>query len=136
MSLKTDTSSASPKFDSFSSAFDYCREADTPVTVIIAGEKWKLYPSGRAEEKGEAILYAKIRLTEEIERAIPLSGGWNNKWSEGTEFFVRQNRPGEGMVVVGGVDAGIGIPPEAVIIIKTFDSFGTMLTELKRGSHE
>ncbi len=36
-------------FDDFSEAFDYCREANAPVTVIVNGEKWQLFPSGRAE---------------------------------------------------------------------------------------
>ena len=39
------------EFDDFSDAFDYCREANHPVTVIICGEKYKLFPSGRAEKK-------------------------------------------------------------------------------------
>ena len=37
------------QFDDFSSAFDYCREVDKPVTVYVAGERWKLYPSGQAK---------------------------------------------------------------------------------------
>lgn len=41
-------------FDDFSEAFDYCREADKPVTVIVQDEKYepgeyKLYPSGTAK---------------------------------------------------------------------------------------
>lgn len=39
-------------FDDFSDAFDYCRERDCPVVVLVAGEKWKLYPSGHAERMG------------------------------------------------------------------------------------
>ena len=39
-------------FETFSEAFDYCREGDTPVQVVITGELvwklYKLYPSGRA----------------------------------------------------------------------------------------
>jgi len=38
-------------FDDFSAAFAYCRECNKPMVVIISGEKWKLYPSGRAEKK-------------------------------------------------------------------------------------
>jgi hypothetical protein len=37
-------------FSDFSDAFDYCREKDRPVTVLVQGEKWKLYPSGHAVE--------------------------------------------------------------------------------------
>jgi hypothetical protein len=36
------------EFPDFEAAFDYCREKDHPVTVLVAGEKWKLYLSGRA----------------------------------------------------------------------------------------
>ena len=38
-------------FDEFTEAFDYCRAAGRPVTVQVRGETWKLYPSGRAEQK-------------------------------------------------------------------------------------
>lgn len=42
-------------FDDFSEAFDYCREADKPVTVIVLDERYehgeyKLYPSGIAQQ--------------------------------------------------------------------------------------
>ena len=37
-------------FDDFPEAFDYCREKDQPVVVIVAGERWKLYPSGHATQ--------------------------------------------------------------------------------------
>ena len=40
------------KFDDWSEAFDYCREGDKPVRVIIvedgAFELWVLFPSGQA----------------------------------------------------------------------------------------
>jgi len=36
-------------FDTFPEAFDYCREKGTPVIVLIAGDKWKIFPSGLAE---------------------------------------------------------------------------------------
>ena len=36
-------------FDGFPEAFDYCREKDQPVTVLVLGEKWRLYPSGNAK---------------------------------------------------------------------------------------
>lgn len=39
------------EFDTFQEAFDYCREAGRPITVLVDGEKWKLYPSGRAERR-------------------------------------------------------------------------------------
>lgn len=35
-------------FEDFPDAFDYCREKDQPVVVLVAGEEWKLYPSGSA----------------------------------------------------------------------------------------
>lgn len=37
------------QFDDFSTAFDYCREADKPVAVRVGGERWKLYPSGQVK---------------------------------------------------------------------------------------
>lgn len=39
------------QFDGFPEAFDYCRECGRPVVVVIKGETWKLYPSGRAERQ-------------------------------------------------------------------------------------
>ena len=36
-------------FDTFSEAFDYCREGDSPVTVIVEGKRHKLFPSGHAK---------------------------------------------------------------------------------------
>jgi len=37
-----------PEFDNFAAAFDYCRETDHPVRVLVNGARWKLYPSGKA----------------------------------------------------------------------------------------
>lgn len=37
-------------FSDWSVAFDFCREKNQPVTVMISGEKWKLYPSGSAKK--------------------------------------------------------------------------------------
>jgi|10_taG_2_1085330.scaffolds.fasta_scaffold00110_8 hypothetical protein len=42
------------RHDAFSDAPPYCREKGSPVTVIVDGEKWKLFSSGRAEYKGRA----------------------------------------------------------------------------------
>ncbi len=41
--------------DAWAEAFDYCREADKPICVLVHGTKYKLFPSGRAEnlETGE-----------------------------------------------------------------------------------
>ena len=42
-----------PTFINFPNAFDYCREADQPVRVVIIGNMawklYKLYPSGKAD---------------------------------------------------------------------------------------
>ena len=38
------------KFDDFPEAFDYCRDTNAPVIVMVAGDKWKLYPSGHAKK--------------------------------------------------------------------------------------
>jgi hypothetical protein len=37
-------------FSDFSDAFDYCREVDRPVVVLVQAEQWNLFPSGRAVE--------------------------------------------------------------------------------------
>jgi len=39
------------KFKTFNEAFDFCREKDCPVIVRIKNERWKLYPSGKAEKQ-------------------------------------------------------------------------------------
>lgn len=36
------------EFNSFSGAFDYCREKDQPVVVNVNGTKYKLFPSGKS----------------------------------------------------------------------------------------
>ena len=36
-------------FADFSDAYDYCRECNRPVTVLVNDERWKLFPSGRGE---------------------------------------------------------------------------------------
>ena len=38
-------------FEDLSDAFDYCREKDCPVIVLVKGEKWKLFPSGCAQKQ-------------------------------------------------------------------------------------
>jgi hypothetical protein len=68
-------------------------------------------------------MYAKIRLTEGIQRAVPLSGGWRNQWAAGEEFYVRQGSPDGGMVALFSVDAGIGIPPGCVEVLEEFGLF-------------
>jgi len=38
-------------FEDFSTAFDYCREADRPVDVTMRDKgRWRLYPSGHAKQ--------------------------------------------------------------------------------------
>jgi len=45
-----DAGNALRQFESMSAAFDYCRDMNHPVTVVVRQkglkEKWKLYPSG------------------------------------------------------------------------------------------
>ncbi|MFH2076108.1 MAG: hypothetical protein ABIJ57_12310 [Pseudomonadota bacterium] len=36
------------EFGSMESGFAFCREKNAPVSVLISGEKWKLFPSGKA----------------------------------------------------------------------------------------
>ena len=50
----TKPSKPSKEFSDISDAFDYCREVDKPVIVVILfadgkSEKYKIFPSGRAE---------------------------------------------------------------------------------------
>lgn len=35
-------------FDNISQAFDCCREANHPMSVTVAGERWTIFPSGQA----------------------------------------------------------------------------------------
>lgn len=77
------------------------------------------------------MLFAKIRLTEDIGRAIP-QRGCNNEWPAGTEFFVRQGNPREGiMVVTGGPDAGLGVSPECAEILETFETWAEMQQSIR-----
>ncbi len=39
------------EFETFSEGFDFCREKNCPVVVRIQNKRWKLYPSGKAEQK-------------------------------------------------------------------------------------
>ena len=38
------------EMDSFSDAFDLCRERNRPITVIVNGSVHKIFPSGRADK--------------------------------------------------------------------------------------
>lgn len=60
-------------FDDLPEAFDYCREAGHPVTVMVSGERWKLFPSGSA-----------VQLTNKREETDPALAGyeWAKKNSE------------------------------------------------------
>lgn len=37
-------------FDRWEEAFDTCRILDKPIIAYVVGTRYKLYPSGRAEE--------------------------------------------------------------------------------------
>lgn len=39
-----------PEFDDFEDAFSYVREKNHPCNVSVDHDRWKLYPSGRAEK--------------------------------------------------------------------------------------
>lgn len=39
------------KFGTMQEGFDFCREKNSPVSVLIAGEKRKLFPSGQAKNE-------------------------------------------------------------------------------------
>lgn len=38
------------EFETLTDAFDYCRERNAPVVVIVNKQFWKLFPSGKAIE--------------------------------------------------------------------------------------
>ncbi len=38
------------EFSDMSEAFAFCRRCDRPVIVLVDGKKYRLFPSGRAEE--------------------------------------------------------------------------------------
>lgn len=40
-------------FDDWTLAFDFAREADKPITAIIAGTRYKIYPSGKVVDLDE-----------------------------------------------------------------------------------
>ncbi len=40
-------------FSTMSEAFDYCREKDAPVLVMVRKIRYKLFPSGRGECLGQ-----------------------------------------------------------------------------------
>lgn len=50
-------------FNDFSEAFDFCREGNKPLTVLIKGGKWKLFPSGRAERGKQILKRTQRKLT-------------------------------------------------------------------------
>ena len=74
---------------------------------------------------GDASSYYRVRLTDDIARAIPITAA-NNDWSSGTEFFVRHANPEWSMVVCFGPDAGLGISADLLEIVETFASYGRM----------
>jgi hypothetical protein len=39
------------QFDTMQEAFDWVRECDAPKMAVVDGQLYKLYPSGRAEER-------------------------------------------------------------------------------------
>ena len=47
---KTDNNKTTKEFTDLSIAFDYCREANKPVLVMVQYETWKLFPSGHAKQ--------------------------------------------------------------------------------------
>jgi hypothetical protein len=40
------------EFETFQDAFNFCRSRNSPVIVMVNGEKWHLFPSGRAVQCG------------------------------------------------------------------------------------
>ncbi len=72
-------------------------------------------------QEAQTMLYARIKLTEPIKRHFRLKYQ-RNYWHSGTEFYIRQEQPGYGMVVCEGPDAGLGVPPGAAEVLETFDS--------------
>ena len=47
-------------FATMSEAFDFCRARDKPCRVQVRGQRWKIFPSGRAEPLNYAAVQAGI----------------------------------------------------------------------------
>ena len=41
------------KFEEWDEAFAYCREVNHPVLVQVKGKNYKIFPSGRCEDRPE-----------------------------------------------------------------------------------
>jgi len=60
------------EFKTFNEAFDFCREKNYPVTVRIQKERWKLYPSGKAEPKKSSPSEGKLGKTKHTSDMLKL----------------------------------------------------------------
>jgi len=54
------------EFQTMQQAFDYCREADRPVIVRIAGQLCKLFPSGKSRTVSGAHLTPNAPAAHEL----------------------------------------------------------------------
>ena len=66
-------------------------------------------------------MYTKVRILDDIKRAVPVRCA-KNFWLAGTEFFVHQDEPGNGMVVQFGPNAGLGIRANDAEVIEVYES--------------
>ena len=51
------------RFEAWEYVFDTCRERNKPMRVQIGDERWKVFPSGRAEPLNKAAIKAGDRLS-------------------------------------------------------------------------
>lgn len=61
------------EFDDMESAFDYIRERNSPQVVTVNGKRWKLYPSGRAEEVSASKIQEDWRGEWEVGKIGPMT---------------------------------------------------------------
>ena len=67
-------------FTDFSEAFDFCREADHPVNVIV-GNHYKLFPSGVANLIGEPV-FTETEYIDFTENETPEEPPWVTEFSQ------------------------------------------------------
>ena len=61
------------EFETFNEAFDFCREKNSPVMVKIKNETWKLYPSGKAEQKKNSPSTGKLGKTNKGDMLVDIA---------------------------------------------------------------
>jgi hypothetical protein len=97
------------EFDNMPDAFDYCRDGNSPCRVIVKGETWKLFPSGRAENlsspKRIAITSTYVQLIDTVPKieTVTQDGETFAKIKPGRPAKSRPSRPSRPRAMPGGV---------------------------------